>query len=156
MSLAVDVLAHLRRQRDAMASYATRLVALESPSRDAAAQETVFRVFGAALEEQGFRLRRRPGAASAGVLLALPRARRRPGRYQVLLGHGDTVWPRGTLVDMPARRESGVLHGPGVYDLSLTVEDGETMVDLFLDLDREEDLGEASEKRPGKGPRRRR
>jgi glutamate carboxypeptidase len=117
MSLAVDVLAHLRRQRDAMAAYATRLVTLESPSRDAAAQEEVFGVFGEALEEQGFRLRRRPGAASAGVLLALPRARRRPGRYQVLLGHGDTVWPRGTLVDMPVRREGGVLRGPGVYDM---------------------------------------
>jgi glutamate carboxypeptidase len=117
MSLAADVLAHLRRQRDEMAAYATRLVALESPSRDAAAQEALFGVLGDALEEQGFRLRRRPGAASAGVLLALPRARRRPGRYQVLLGHGDTVWPRGTLVDMPARREGGTLRGPGVYDM---------------------------------------
>lgn len=117
MSLAVDLLAHLRLRRDAMAAFATRLVALESPSRDAAAQEAVFDVFGEALGEQGFRLRRRPGAASAGVLLALPRTRRRPGRYQVLLGHGDTVWPRGTLVDMPARRESGVLRGPGVYDM---------------------------------------
>ncbi len=44
-----------------------------------------------------------------------------PGRKkdgQVLaLGHGDTVWPDGTLRSMPFRQESGRLWGPGVLDM---------------------------------------
>lgn len=44
-----------------------------------------------------------------------------PGRKkegQVLaLGHGDTVWPEGTLRTMPFRNEKGRLWGPGVLDM---------------------------------------
>ena len=35
----------------------------------------------------------------------------------LLLGHTDTVWPRGTLATMPFRIEDGVAYGPGVYDM---------------------------------------
>ena len=37
--------------------------------------------------------------------------------HVLLLGHHDTVWPRGTLVSMPLTEEDGVLRGPGVYDM---------------------------------------
>jgi glutamate carboxypeptidase len=44
-----------------------------------------------------------------------------PGRGkqgQVLaLGHGDTVWPEGTLRTMPFRHEKGRLWGPGTLDM---------------------------------------
>lgn len=44
-----------------------------------------------------------------------------PGRKkqgQILaLGHGDTVWPNGTLQIMPFRHEGGRLWGPGVLDM---------------------------------------
>ncbi len=44
-----------------------------------------------------------------------------PGRKkkgQVLgLGHSDTVWPLGTLKDMPFREADGRLWGPGVLDM---------------------------------------
>lgn len=44
-----------------------------------------------------------------------------PGRRksgQILgLGHSDTVWPLGTLADMPFRREQGRLWGPGALDM---------------------------------------
>jgi glutamate carboxypeptidase len=44
-----------------------------------------------------------------------------PGRKksgQILgLGHSDTVWPLGTLKNMPFRRGGGRLWGPGVYDM---------------------------------------
>ena len=35
----------------------------------------------------------------------------------LLLGHLDTVWPVGTLVDMPWRLEAGRASGPGVFDM---------------------------------------
>ena len=45
----------------------------------------------------------------------LPGARK---RGQVLaLGHADTVWPIGTLANMPYRRGQGRLWGPGVLDM---------------------------------------
>jgi glutamate carboxypeptidase len=35
----------------------------------------------------------------------------------LLLGHIDTVWPRGTLATMPWRVDDGRAHGPGSYDM---------------------------------------
>ena len=35
----------------------------------------------------------------------------------LLLGHLDTVWPHGTLAEIPFRIEDGVARGPGVYDM---------------------------------------
>ena len=35
----------------------------------------------------------------------------------LLLGHTDTVWPRGTLERMPFGVHDGVVRGPGVYDM---------------------------------------
>ncbi len=42
-----------------------------------------------------------------------------PGRGEPLLvlGHCDTVWPNGTLSELPFRVEDGKAYGPGVYDM---------------------------------------
>ena len=42
-----------------------------------------------------------------------------PGRRPPLLlsGHVDTVWPEGTLAEMPFRVEGGTAFGPGAYDM---------------------------------------
>lgn len=42
--------------------------------------------------------------------------RRKQGRL-LALGHSDTVWPRGTLREMPFREADGRLWGPGVLDM---------------------------------------
>ncbi len=42
--------------------------------------------------------------------------RRKKGQL-LALGHGDTVWPMGTLKTMPFRRAQGRLWGPGVLDM---------------------------------------
>lgn len=46
---------------------------------------------------------------------------RLPGRKKygqtLVIGHSDTVWPRGTLKEMPFRRRQGRLWGPGVLDM---------------------------------------
>jgi glutamate carboxypeptidase len=39
------------------------------------------------------------------------------GAPLVLLGHLDTVWPRGTLAAMPWRTDDGRAYGPGSYDM---------------------------------------
>src|SRR5688500_1918854 len=42
--------------------------------------------------------------------------RRKNGRI-LALGHSDTVWPLGTLRQMPFRKAKGRLWGPGVLDM---------------------------------------
>ena len=39
------------------------------------------------------------------------------GAPLLLLGHVDTVWPRGTLATLPWRVEDGRAFGPGSYDM---------------------------------------
>jgi glutamate carboxypeptidase len=39
------------------------------------------------------------------------------GRPIVMLGHFDTVWPRGTLATMPFRVADGQAFGPGAFDM---------------------------------------
>src|SRR5947209_1147119 len=42
----------------------------------------------------------------------------KPSSGQILvLAHSDTVWPLGTLAEMPFREEAGRLWGPGVLDM---------------------------------------
>ena len=39
----------------------------------------------------------------------------------LLLGHIDTVWPVGTLKELPFHNEAGVVRGPGVFDMKAGV-----------------------------------
>ncbi|HTW64037.1 MAG TPA: M20 family metallopeptidase [Bryobacteraceae bacterium] len=41
----------------------------------------------------------------------------KPGGKILVLAHSDTVWPLGTLAQMPLREEQGRLWGPGVLDM---------------------------------------
>ena len=58
------------------------------------------------------------GGPSRGphVLVRIPGASATE-RPLLLLGHLDTVWPHGTLDEIPFRIENGVARGPGVYDM---------------------------------------
>jgi len=92
------------------------LAAIESPSTDPDAQRPILDLLSRHLGDVGYRLRRIPGTARGGALLAVP-PRRAGGPIQLLIGHCDTVWPRGTLRDMPLRRVENRLLGPGVFDM---------------------------------------
>lgn len=111
------VLTLLRELRDEMAEELRELAELESPSSEPGRQEPVFERLSAALRAIGYRVRRAAGEARGGVLLAVPESRERGRPYQLLLGHVDTVWPVGTLDDMPVRVEEERVRGPGTFDM---------------------------------------
>jgi glutamate carboxypeptidase len=116
------LLAHLRARQDAMAALLADLARLESPSHEPAAQDPVFHRLAAELADAGMRIRRLPGRnrrgkVSGGELWAVRRDRRPGAPAQLLLGHCDTVWPRGSLETMPVETRDGRLSGPGVYDM---------------------------------------
>ena len=110
-------LAHVRGMRDEFVAFLSRLASLESPTDHPETQAPVQRLLGAMLQDLGYDVRIIPGRGTGGHLYARParRDRRRPN--QMLVGHTDTVWPIGTLEQMPVKVVEGRLHGPGTLDM---------------------------------------
>ena len=89
------------------------LARIESPSGDADALDRCGEAIGAHLRAAGATIDRLPPSTGAHL-----RATIGGGTRQVLLlGHFDTVWPMGTLADMPVQIKDGRLHGPGTFDM---------------------------------------
>lgn len=107
----------LATRQSNMVELLTAMVAAESPSHVPDSQQAVQKLIEAALTDHGFRVRRLAGKRTGGQLLAVPDWRVRGKPIQLLLGHCDTVWPLGTLEEMPVETRDGRLHGPGVYDM---------------------------------------
>jgi glutamate carboxypeptidase len=82
------------------------LVEIESPTGDTneiqARMEQELADVGARVERRGRHLYATVDGAAPPLLL---------------LGHVDTVWPRGTLAGMPFRLEDGRAYGPATYDM---------------------------------------
>jgi glutamate carboxypeptidase len=60
------------------------------------------------------------------------RSRKKP---ILLLGHLDTVWPIGTLAQMPWREENGRYYGPGVLDMKAGVVMALAAISTLQELD---------------------
>ncbi|MEU1665280.1 M20 family metallopeptidase [Streptomyces sparsogenes] len=92
----------------------SRLVRTESPSTDLDAVSRSARVVAGLVDE---RIGRRPEILSVdGVDHVLLRG---ADPKVMLLGHHDTVWPLGTLGELPYSESDGVVRGPGCFDMKL-------------------------------------
>ncbi|MEX2465790.1 MAG: M20 family metallopeptidase [Gemmatimonadota bacterium] len=111
------VLAHVRAMRDEFVEFLSRLANLESPTDNPETQAPVQALLGSALEDLGYETRIIPGRGTGGHLYARPARRSRGTPAQMLVGHTDTVWPIGTLEQMPVEVVDGRLHGPGTLDM---------------------------------------
>lgn len=114
---AKKVLDFLRAEEDSFIELIQRLVEAESPSTQPETMEQAFSIISGAYSEIGYRCSHIPGNSSGGQLLLQPRNRKQNQAIQLLMGHIDTVWPLGTIDEMPCKREDNVLTGPGVYDM---------------------------------------
>lgn len=111
------VLANLRAKEEKIIKFLSDLVSFESPSKDADSQEPIFKFFCDRLQEMGFHTFRMKGKRTGGYLFARPQQRIKHRPLQLLVGHCDTVWPRGTIQEMPLDKNENQLSGPGVYDM---------------------------------------
>jgi glutamate carboxypeptidase len=111
------LIAAAREEREAMVALLLDLAAMESPSDDPKSQEPVQARIAEELRELGFKPRRIPGKKTGGSLLAVPSPRVRGREAQLMLGHCDTVWAKGTLATMPLVQEGNRIRGPGVFDM---------------------------------------
>jgi glutamate carboxypeptidase len=154
------ILDYLHSRRAEMYQLLERLVVAESPSQDPSSQTDVQAILSEELGATGFRVRRLPGRRTGGHLLAIPRERHRHKPLQVLIGHCDTVWPRGTLASMPITIRSGRMTGPGIYDMkgglvlmifavrALLARDLEPQVEPVAFVNSDEELGSGESMRP--------
>lgn len=117
MPAAKEVLNYLNSRREDMVGLLRRMTEAESPSDVPSAQSEIREIIAAEFERLGFRIHRVPGRTSGGMLHARPARRRAGSPAQLMLGHYDTVWPLGTLQDMPFEHQQDVVRGPGVYDM---------------------------------------
>jgi len=118
MPLARRIQVYLDEQREEMIAFLSRLVLAESPSSSPDAQGLPLSILWEALDELGFAVQAIPGRQTGGYLLAtLKDAHGEQNARQLLLGHCDTVWPLGTLKQMPLVVQEDVVRGPGVFDM---------------------------------------
>ena len=116
-----SVLSKVERHSGWMLALLRSLVEIESPSdsRDAVNRAVAF-VRGEA-EALGGRAKIHTQREFGDVLelrFGPARSRRRP---VLVLSHLDTVWPMGTLKEMPWREADGRIFGPGVLDMKCGV-----------------------------------
>jgi glutamate carboxypeptidase len=94
-----------------------KLVEIESPSHDKAAVDRAME-YGIALAEQfGGKAKRHKQKLHGDVIelrFGPAKSKRKP---VLLLGHLDTVWPIGTLAQIPWNERDGNVFGPGVLDM---------------------------------------
>jgi len=99
---------------DRMRADLEALVSLESPSDDAGRVSALAAWIRERLAERGVLAEARPCPPRGDAVVAtLGEA----GGGTLLLGHLDTVWPVGTLAQMPFQVRGDVATGPGVFDM---------------------------------------
>jgi glutamate carboxypeptidase len=116
-SCAAKIKAHLKSLQPEMEKVLSELVHIESPSRDADAVLPVYDALGGYYAVLGYSTVSRRGKRTGGYMLARPVNRDKSKPLQLLVGHADTVWPKGTIDTMPVEEGDGKIKGPGVFDM---------------------------------------
>ena len=131
------LLAGARRKEQALLQLTRKLVVAESPSDDKAAVDACMELAAVHAQALGGKVRRHRQGEFGDVLEArfgvASKARR--ANPVLLLGHLDTVWPRGTLGTMPCRVKDGRLWGPGTLDMKAGVAMALTAVEMLGEAD---------------------
>ena len=113
-----QLLEYLQNRQSDMVAFLEKMALAESPSSVAESQNQVHHLLADSLKGLGFNTRTVSGKKTTGHhLYAIPVNRARHNHRQLLLGHYDTVWPLGTLDEMPFTVEGNVIKGPGVFDM---------------------------------------
>ncbi len=119
-----EIAALLDAARDAEADllqFLAEIVSLESPSDDKQAVDTCVTRVAERSAAQGGKVKRHRQRAFGDLLEVRFGPARRGQKPLMLLGHLDTVWPLGTLKQMPYRVADGRVWGPGVLDMKAGV-----------------------------------
>jgi glutamate carboxypeptidase len=114
------VLGRLESRQGEMLAFARSLVETESPSGDLAGSRAVVGLLEeAALKIDGVTSVERIESAGYGEHLRVRAFADAPENSETILiiGHTDTVHPRGSLRERPWREQSGRIYAPGIFDM---------------------------------------
>jgi len=130
------LLAGARRKQAGWLDLLRRLVLTESPSDDKAAVDACAALAAAHAKALGGRVKLHRQRAFGNVLEVRfgSRAKKDAAKPILLLGHLDTVWPLGTLKQMPFRIADGRAWGPGTLDMKAGVATAFTAVEMLLEV----------------------
>src|SRR5688572_8913190 len=92
------------------------MVSLESHSHDKPGIDALADLLAGEFRSRGCEAEVLPELTQGNVLKAVWRGKTRE-KPLMMLGHLDTVWPRGTLAVRPFRVEDGKAYGPGAFDM---------------------------------------
>ncbi|MBT8236204.1 MAG: M20 family peptidase, partial [Bacteroidia bacterium] len=106
-----EVLRVLDSQEGEMLNFLKDLVLLESPSHNVSLQHQIKEHLERTLNDMGFFTLQMNGLHTGGYLYARPLHREKQIPFQLLVGHCDTVWPEGTLEEMPVKEKNAKLMG---------------------------------------------
>ena len=112
------LLEYMNSSQEQIISLIRELVEIETPTLQTDTHPRIHKVLVRELASAGCSCFIKSGNTSGGILFAYPSVRKRGEKFQLMLGHCDTVWDIGTINEkMPLAREGNILRGPGVYDM---------------------------------------
>jgi len=111
-----DRLRYCEERKEQMVNFTRDMVEIESPSDNKQAVDRVSALIASRFEGMGGRIRFHR-TANFGDHLQVDFESSHRAKPALLLGHYDTVYPLGTLKEMPCQTKGGRLYGPGVYDM---------------------------------------
>lgn len=116
----MKLLDFFREHNDEMIDLLKALVQHESPTGDKPAVDVLGRYLVERLEEVGAQVEVFPRREVGDIIYAAWNGAV-PGKPILILCHIDTVWPVGTLANMPLWQQGIRLYGPGILDMKAGV-----------------------------------
>ena len=107
-----------------------QMTLIESPTSEKAANDRLIKIVRDRLETLGAKVEIDTQSEFGDHLVARWPGEGKPG---LVIGHIDTVWPIGTLADMPYREEDGNIYGPGVLDMKAGISATITALNMLRD-----------------------
>ena len=117
--IASEIQKHLEKSKEQLLVFLKQLVKMESPSHSIESQHQILDFLKKEFDKIGYRALHFPGKKTGGFLYVRSVDRNKDLPIQLLVGHCDTVWPRGTIEEMPLLEDATTMRGPGVYDMKV-------------------------------------
>ena len=148
----ISLLQEIKKRQPQLLELLQSLVEVESPSDNKASVDRCMALAAAQSESLGGRVKTHRQRDFGDLLEVHFGPSSRSSKPILLLGHLDTVWPLGTLAQMPFKVQKGRVWGPGVLDMkggvamALTAiralkEDGQLLRPITLLLVSDEEVG---------------